>query len=89
MYLVGFYLAGWVWDALRPIHHRFIGYVLRFGLAGVAIYGAVAAAVPFVDREHMSLQDSLGFIGFIAGIWALIGAGLWVKDRLWGKLAKR
>jgi hypothetical protein len=88
-YFLGFYLAGWVWDALRPIHDCFIGYILRFGLAGVAIYGAFAVAIPVFDKDHMSLQDSLGFIGFIAGIWALIGAGLWVKDRLWGKLAKR
>lgn len=88
-YFVGFYLAGWVWDALRPVHDRFIGYVLRWGLAGVAIYGAIAVAMPFLDDEPMSLQESLGFIEYIGAVWALIGAGLWVKDRLWGKLARR
>jgi small-conductance mechanosensitive channel len=88
-YFVGFYLAGWAWDALRPIHDRFIGYVLRYGLAGIAIYGVIAVIMPFLDDNPMSLQESLGFIGFIAGIWSLIGAGLWIKDRLWGKLANR
>ncbi|HKW09761.1 MAG TPA: hypothetical protein VJO33_05235 [Gemmatimonadaceae bacterium] len=88
-YFVGFYLAGWIWDALRPIHDRFIGYVLRFGLAGVAIYGAFAVAIPVFDDNHMSFADSLGFVETIGGLWALIGAGLWVKDRVWGKLARR
>jgi hypothetical protein len=88
-YFVGFYLAGWAWDALRPIHDRFIGYVLRWGIAGAAIYGTIAAVMPFIDSEPMSLSDSLAVVEIIAAIWALIGAGLWVKDRWSGKLAKR
>ena len=88
-YFVGFYLAGWVWDVLRPVHDRFIGYVLRWWLAGVAIYGTVALVMPFMDDEPTSLQEAVGIVGIISSIWALIGAGLWIKDRLWGKLAKR
>lgn len=82
-YFVGFYLAGWVWDALRPIHHRFIGYVLRWGLSGALIYGAIAVMMPVVDKDHMSLTESLLFVGVTAGCWALIGTGHWLKDRLW------
>ena len=89
-YFVGFYLAGWAWDALRPIGNRFLGYVLRFGLAGAAIYGTIAAIVPLIDDDKtMSLGESLAFIGTVSGIWAVIGAGVWVKNRWWGKLAKR
>jgi hypothetical protein len=89
MYFVGFFTAGWVWDLLRPIHDRFIGYVLRFALAGIAIYGAVAVAMPFLDKDHMPLDWSVGFVALMGGLWALLGAGLWVKDRLWVKLVKR
>jgi hypothetical protein len=88
-YFVGWYLAGCVWDALRPIHDRLIGYVLRFGLAGVAIYGTIAAVMPLLDKDPMSLRDTLEFLEFIAGFWALIGVGVWAKDRFWERLAKR
>ena len=87
-YFVGFYLAGWAWDALRPIETRFIGYVLRWGLAGTAIYGAVAVVFPFFNDEPVSLKVSLGIAVLLGGLWALIGAGVWVKDRLWSRLGK-
>lgn len=83
------YAAGCFWDALRPIRDRFIGNVLRAGLAGVAIYGAFAVTLPVLDDKPTPLKQSLNIVALVSGIWAVFGAGAWMKDRLWGGLAKR
>lgn len=88
-YFVGFYCAGAAYDALRPIGHRFIGYVLRWGLGGAIVYGAIFLAMSLGDDNSLSWSEGLTGVLFLGGLWALIGAGLWVKDRLTGKLARR
>jgi hypothetical protein len=88
-YLVGFYLAGAAYDALRPIGHRFAGYVLRWGIGGAIVYGAIALAMTLFDDDPMSWSQALGFTLLLGGVWGVIGAGIWVKDRVTGKLPKR
>ena len=88
-YFVGFYCAGAIYDALRPLGHRFIGYVLRWGLGGSVVYGTISFAMSLGDADRTSWSEQAGVALFLGGVWAIIGAGLWVKDRLTGKLAKR
>ena len=88
-YFIGFYLAGAAYDALRPIGHRFVGYVLRWSLGGAAVYGTIAVLMPLIEHKPYSLRDAPGFVGLLTGFWAIIGAVLWVKDRVTGKLPKQ
>ena len=88
-YFIGFFLAGAVYDVLRPIGHRFIGYVLRWGIGGGVVYGTIALLMPLIDKEPMSWSNTLGFAGLLGGVWAVIGAVLWFRDRAKGKLPQR
>jgi hypothetical protein len=88
-YFIGFFLAGTAYDALRPVGHRFIGYVLRWGLGGAAVYGTIALLMPFIDKTPLTWDGTLGFVGLLSGVWAVIGAILWIRDRSTGKLPRR
>ncbi len=87
-YIVGFYGAGAAYDALRPIGHRFIGYVLRWGLGGAIVYGTIALSMPLISEDPMSWSGAGFFTLLMGSVWALIGAGVWVKHRITGKLPK-
>lgn len=88
-YFVGFYLAGVVYDALRPIGHRFIGFVLRWGVGGALVYGTIALAMPFIEQAPRSWGDVPAFALLMGVIWGAVGAGLWVKNWLGAKIRKR
>jgi hypothetical protein len=87
-YFIGFYLAGAAFDLFRPIRHRFIGYVLRWGIGGAIVYGTISLLMPLLEDDPMSAGDSLIFALLLGGVCGVIGAGLWVKDRLQGKRSK-
>jgi hypothetical protein len=88
-YLFGFYGAGAVYDMLLPIGHRFIGYVLRWGLGGAIVYGAIAVMMSLMESsDPMSWRGTLSFALGMGVLWSVIGAGIWVKDRVNGKLPK-
>lgn len=84
-YFVGFFLAGWASDALHPIRHRFIGYVGRGAAVTTAIYGTIGLILPFMDRD-MDWELWPVMTGIFAVIGAAIGAAMWLRDMLRGKL---
>ena len=87
-YFLGFFLAGWVFDATRRIRHRFVGYVIRGGLAAAAIYGSIGLVMPVMDRDF-DWSDWPGLVALFAAFGALIGGGLWIIDRVRGKIPSR
>jgi hypothetical protein len=89
VYFVGFYLAGWIWDVLHPADDQFSGYVLRWSFTGLGIFGSLGLVIPFLNHRHVSLAATLAVVAVLAAGGTLIGAVLWMKDRLWGALAKR
>jgi hypothetical protein len=86
-YFVGFYLAGWAFDLMRPLRHRFIGYVLRGGLCAGAIYGTIALLMPLFDQESR-WGDAPFFVLLMGALGCLVGAGWWIKNRITGKLPR-
>lgn len=80
-YFVGFYLAGWAFDVTRPFRHRLIAYVLRGALCAASIYGTIGLVMPLFDDES-EWSTIPEFVGFMAAIGSLIGAGWWIKDRV-------
>jgi len=88
-YFIGFYCAGLAYDALRPIGHRFIGYVLRWGLGGAIVYGTIGLSMPLISGEPQSARGTILPALVLGAVWGVIGAGIWVKDRVTGKLPKR
>lgn len=84
-YLVGFYLAGSAVDLTRKIRHRFVGYIVRGGLAVPAIYGSIGLSMLVIDSE-MTLRE-WPFLTAIFGVIGAFGGGLlWVIHRIRGKL---
>lgn len=70
--------------------HRLAGYVLRWGLGAAIVYGTIGFGMPLISDEPFSVRDTLQLALFLGVAWGLIGGtGLWVKDRLTGKLPKR
>lgn len=86
-YFIGFFLAGWVFDATRGIRHRFIGYVIRGALAAAAIYGTMGFMMPAFESDF-SLQDVPIVAGVLTIVGAIGGGVLWVVHRIRGKLPK-
>jgi DNA-binding XRE family transcriptional regulator len=84
-YLVGFFLAGTVYDLTRPIARRFLGYVVRGGLIVPAVYGSVGLVAPLISKRA-SWSYWPGMVLAFGIIGALGGGMLWVVDRLKGKL---
>ena len=85
-YFVGFYCAGAIYDALRPIGHRFVGYVLRWGLGGATVYGAIGLALQITEDEPTPWSTTAQIVLLLGAIWGVIGAGVWVKHKRSGKL---
>ena len=88
-YIVGFGLAGAIYDALRPIRHTFVGYVLKCGLCTAAIYGVIGLLMPFMDpKEHFG-WSAVGIVSLgLGAVGAMAGALLWIIDRVKGKLPR-
>jgi hypothetical protein len=86
-YLVGFFLAGTVYDLTRRMANRLVGYVLRGGLILPAIYGTIAAVLPLM-RKDWSWSYWPGMVLAFGIVGALGGAMLWVIDRVKGKLPR-
>lgn len=84
-YFVGFFLAGWASDALHPIRHRFIGYVARGAAVATAIYGTMGLILPFIGRD-MDWGLWPVMTGIFAVIGAAVGAAMWLRDVIRGKL---
>lgn len=88
MYLVGFYLAGCVWDATRALRHRFAGYLLRGFLLPAAIYGMVAVGMAVMDADSDLLMAPTVML-VVGVLGALAGAAMWALDRMRGRLPRR
>lgn len=87
-YFVGFFLAGWGFDATRRIRHRFIGYVVRGAVGAAAVYGTMGVIMPAVDRGE-DWHDLPLLVAIFAMLGALGGGILWVVHRVRGKLPGR
>lgn len=83
-YVVGFYLAGAVFDATRRIRHRFIGYVLRGALATMAVYGTLGLVMPLLGAEF-SYGEMPVIAGSLTVVGAIAGMVLWGWHRITGK----
>jgi transcriptional regulator with XRE-family HTH domain len=88
-YVIGFYCAGATYDALRPIGHTLLGYVLRWGLGAAIVYGTIGLGMPLISDDHFSAKGTVGFALGMGVVWGLfVGGGLWVKDLVTGKLPR-
>ena len=84
-YFIGFFLAGWGFDATRRIRHRFIGYVVRGMVGAAAVYGTMGLIMPAVDKDG-NWHDLPLLVAIFATLGAIGGGILWVVHRVRGKL---
>jgi hypothetical protein len=84
-YFVGFFLAGWGFDATRGIRRLFIGYVIRGAVGAAAVYGTMGVMLPAIDKSE-DWHDLHILVPLFALLGAVGGGVLWVVHRVQGKL---
>lgn len=87
-YFVGFFLAGWGFDATRRIRHRFAGYVIRGAVAAASVYGTIGLMMPVIEKGS-DLRAWPVIVAICAVLGAVGGGVLWVAHRMRGKLPSR
>ena len=82
-------LAASGFDALHPLRHRLIGYVLRGALGLALAFGTMAFLTTLALDHKLSWSPMLDFVEFTFPFGGAIGAVAWLWSRLTGRLPKQ